>query len=284
MDNEAKLCYNNYILKQNIQYNYQVFLHPRRWKKLLTEVKFSIEGNEIPVQVVYSKRKTISLEIKAEGRIIARVPNLLPDKEIRRIIEINKSKLYSKYKEYCLQGNHQLLGAKGYGDIYYNGATLPFVLGDLKLILEKGQGIEESKVFYRRLMDGSRTLTVITISEDSDFIRNCISDWYRKYAKETLTKKTVYYSKLMQTSYNRLTVKEQKTRWGSCSSKGNLNFNWKLMMMPEAAIDYVVVHELAHRKHMNHSSSFWREVEKTLPDYRDRREWLKKNGRYFSIY
>ncbi len=260
------------------------YFRPRRWKKLLTEVKFSFEGNEIPVQVIYSKRKTISLEIKAEGRIIARVPNFLPDKEIKKIIEENKSKLYGKYKEYYLDENQQFPKVKGYSDIYYSGAALPFVLGELKLIIEKRQGKEDAGIFYRRLPDGGRTLTVVTMSEDSEFIRNCITDWYRRYAKETLAKKTAYYSRQMQTDYNRISVREQRTRWGSCSSKGNLNFNWKLMMMPEVVIDYVVVHELAHRKHMDHSSSFWREVEKTLPDYRERKAWLKKNGRYFSAY
>lgn len=72
---------------------------------------------------------------------------------------------------------------------------------------------------------------------------------------------------------------EQKTRWGSCSSKGNLNFNWKLVRMPEEVLDYVVVHELAHRKEMNHSKAFWAIVESVLSDYRERRKWLKENGR-----
>lgn len=259
-------------------------IDPRRWKILLEEVKFSINGDDIAVQVVYSKRKTISLEIKAEGIIIARVPNFLPDKELKRIVEKNKSKLYEKYKEYCLEGKQQPSTPKGYDEIYCNGASLPFVLGEIKLIIERRSGKEDARLFYRKLPDGSRTLTVETLSEDYEFIRNSITGWYRRYAKETLAKKTAYYSKIMQTDYSRITVKEQKTRWGSCSSKGNLNFNWKLMMMPEMIIDYVVIHELAHRKHMDHSPSFWKEVEKILPDYKERRGWLKKNGRYFTMY
>ena len=82
----------------------------------------------------------------------------------------------------------------------------------------------------------------------------------------------------MGVSYGSITVREQKTRWGSCSAKGNLNFNWKLVLMPEEILDYVVVHELAHRLQMNHSTEFWDEVEKILPDYRKRRQWLKENG------
>ncbi len=161
---------------------------------------------------------------------------------------------------------------------------LPFVLGEINLLIVKKGSKDSVKLYYRKHPDGSRSLTVETGSEDSVLIRDSITDWYRRYAKETLLKKTAYYSKIMQTDYQRITVREQRTRWGSCSSKGNLNFNWKLMMMPETVIDYVVVHELAHRKHMDHSPAFWREVEKILPDYKERRNWLRENGRNFSFY
>ena len=85
-------------------------------------------------------------------------------------------------------------------------------------------------------------------------------------------------AKIIGVDYGRITIRNQKTRWGSCSSKGNLNFNCLLMLTPPEVIDYVVVHELCHRKEMNHSKDFWREVEKVLPNYLDQVKWLKDEG------
>ncbi len=98
----------------------------------------------------------------------------------------------------------------------------------------------------------------------------------RKAAKELIPKRVDYYAQRMGVTYNRIFIREQKTRWGSCSSKGNLNFNWKLMLMPSEVLDYIVVHELAHRKEFNHSPKFWAVVEKELPDYKERKKVLKK--------
>lgn len=87
-----------------------------------------------------------------------------------------------------------------------------------------------------------------------------------------------YFARQMDVSFCRITIRTQKTRWGSCSAKGNLSFNAGLMLAPQEIRDYVVVHELAHRRQMNHSPAFWKEVERVLPDYRERRRWLRQNG------
>ena len=104
---------------------------------------------------------------------------------------------------------------------------------------------------------------------------NALSD----QARVLLPPRIAHFARAMGVSYCRVTVRRQKTRWGSCSSKGNLNFNCLLALCPPPVIDYVVVHELCHRRHMNHSPAFWAAVENVLPDYRARREWLKTEGR-----
>lgn len=104
------------------------------------------------------------------------------------------------------------------------------------------------------------------------------SMWER--AGIVIRERTLLYAERMQVSYKRITIRDQKTRWGSCSAAGNLNFNWRLVMAPGEVLDYVVIHELAHRIEMNHSAAFWRIVEEEMPDYRKYRNWLKQNGRF----
>lgn len=87
-----------------------------------------------------------------------------------------------------------------------------------------------------------------------------------------------YFAEKIGVDYGRITIRCQKTRWGSCSSSGNLSFNCLLMLVPESVRDYVIVHELCHRKEMNHSARFWREVAEVCPDYQASRAWLRKNG------
>lgn len=103
-------------------------------------------------------------------------------------------------------------------------------------------------------------------------------DRLRRQARDTLSEKTACFAQQLGVSYGRISIRRQRTRWGSCSGKGNLNFNCLLMLTPDAVQDYVVVHELCHLCQMNHGPAFWHLVESILPDYRKQKQWLKENS------
>ncbi len=126
--------------------------------------------------------------------------------------------------------------------------------------------VEEQLARYRELLAQDPPLTEEMLEE------------LKRQGRELFPRRVAYYAERMGEPYGRVTVKCQKTKWGSCSGKKNLNFNCLLMLAPLEILDYVVVHELCHLREMNHSARFYREVEKVLPDYRARREWLRKNG------
>ena len=100
----------------------------------------------------------------------------------------------------------------------------------------------------------------------------------REQARKLVTERVRYYAPIIGVTYGQIAIRTQHTRWGSCSSKGNLNFNCLLALVPSEVLDYVVVHELCHRKELNHSARFWNQVERILPDYKARKKWLKDNG------
>ncbi len=125
---------------------------------------------------------------------------------------------------------------------------------------------------------------ILKRQEDTKNIKPYTNEEIRELADKALIvipQKVSYYAGIIGVDYGRITIRNQRTRWGSCSGKGNLNFNCLLMLMPDEVIDSVVVHELCHRKHMNHSKSFYAEVEKVFPKYKECQKWLKENGSLF---
>ena len=112
----------------------------------------------------------------------------------------------------------------------------------------------------------------------SEIQRTALEARYKEAARSYIPKRVAYYNPMTGGTYSRISIRDQKTRWGSCSSKGTLSFNWRLMLAPPAILDYVVVHELCHLNHMNHSKAFWQAVEAVYPDYRNARKWLKEHG------
>lgn len=136
-------------------------------------------------------------------------------------------------------------------------------------IEEKRSWIEKSR---KKLQERQRMIEQMEPFTDEEI---------RQLAEKALVvipAKVRYYAQLVGVDYGRITIRNQRTRWGSCSGKGNLNFNCLLMLLPDAVVDSVVVHELCHRKHMDHSARFYAEVERVFPEYRKCQKWLKENG------
>ena len=136
--------------------------------------------------------------------------------------------------------------------------------------------LESRKEWIFMMYEKQKNATPIIVSSDPQ--TKYLEKQYRKVAEEYIAKRVEHYITQTGGSYKRITIRDQKTRWGSCSSNGGLSFNWRLMLAPPRVLDYVVVHELCHLTHMNHSRDFWNKVESIMPDYRVYRDWLKKNG------
>jgi len=110
---------------------------------------------------------------------------------------------------------------------------------------------------------------------------------YLKYKKETLhmaEEKLLYFNQFYNLKWNKIFIKNQKTRWGSCSKQGNINFNYRIIFLPQKMADYIIVHELCHLQEFNHSADFWNLVAKVIPDYKEIRQELRKNGFRFHLY
>ena len=108
-----------------------------------------------------------------------------------------------------------------------------------------------------------------------------LEGWYRRQARKELTAKSIFYANKLGVNFNRIAVKDTSTRWGSCSSKGNLNFNYHLIKMPEEVLDYVVIHEVCRLKELNHSKKYWELVKEFCPEYKSVVKWLKENGKQY---
>ena len=113
---------------------------------------------------------------------------------------------------------------------------------------------------------------------DYQLIRHQLRDWYLHRAIDKLETKTIKYADKMGLQPTQIKVKEYKSRWGSCNSRGQISYNWKIIMTPHRMIDYVVIHELCHLIHLNHSKEYWQQVRSMVSDYQDRRNWLKTNA------
>lgn len=148
---------------------------------------------------------------------------------------------------------------------------------DIERILREKEGWIQKHIEKIREMKEKKKETQGE-SVESEYLTNEEIKKLADKALQHIPKRVSYYAKQIGVTYGKITIRNQKTRWGSCSSKGNFNFNCLLMLTPSEVIDYVVVHELCHRKEMNHSVAFWAEVEKVIPNYKEQVKWLKENG------
>lgn len=138
-----------------------------------------------------------------------------------------------------------------------------------RMVISKSKWIDEHMLKVQSTIDERSKLEKITFEQIKELADQAV---------EYIPKRVKYYAEKENFVYNKITIKNLVSRWGSCSTKGNLNFNCLLMLTPDYVIDYIVVHELCHLREMNHSEKFWAEVEKIMPDYQRSELWLKQNG------
>lgn len=157
--------------------------------------------------------------------------------------------------------------------IVRDGAALPYLGSELRLRVVTQPGRKRPRV--RRQGD---TLEVFVGAAGTQAVRSALERWYRDRAREEIGRRLDSAVDRAGTSYSRLTIRDQKTRWASCSSTGAMSFNWRLLLAPEDVLDYVVEHEVAHLAVPDHSPRFWRLLAGRLPGYREAQGWLRRHG------
>lgn len=225
-------------------------------------------------KIIRRKRKTIGIKITEEGEIIVFSPLNISEKTIDTIVKSKEKWIRDKLEEI------DRIGAGQKKKEFKAGETLLYLgefitLEVLESNARKSSGLISNNTIKVFVSDG--------IERKEHIIRDTVINVYKQEAKRTFTERTNLYSRIIEVRPQRIVIKDQKTLWGSCSSKGNINYNYRLIMAPVEIIDYVVVHELCHLKHMNHSKEYWKVVQSVLPDYKERRLWLKVNGNKLRI-
>lgn len=223
------------------------------------------KGKGFVAKVVRTNRvKTASVKVE-EGKVSVVVPFKLSDEKIDKVVTDKtkwireKISLHSKcaptkLKEYVSGESFAYLG-RNYRLKLVVGAKSPVTLKKGRLVV----------------MLPEQSMTPETIS-------NALTEWYLDHAELKLQEKAERYAEIVGVKPKSIGVREFKSRWGSCHTNSNIQFNWKIVMAPNRIVDYVVVHELCHMKHHDHSPKFWKCVERVIPEYLECKEWLKENG------
>ncbi len=209
-------------------------------------MKIQLSTGTRDAYVEYKKKKNISLTIDPEGFITIRAPLGISEEELEKIIAPMAPKIEKRLAE--IEKNKQIFNEGSYNDDEYFK-----LFGEYVSYVESGIAQSELPKYYL--------------------------DSLKDYLDESLNR----YSKLMGVKFKEVKITQTKTTWGTCNTSKKLTFNLRLAMAPKSVIDYVVVHELAHLKHMNHDRSFWNTVGKVLPDYKEIQGYLKKFGQFMTL-
>ena len=220
-----------------------------------------------PNKLIRSNRKTIALQIDENAELIVRAPFHISERRINQFIE-EKREWIDKTQKRILQNKIAIQQNSEFRDG--------------KIVLFLGEEYEISlngKIKTIQIRNGILEFPFGKIDSAEEFIVK----WYKKKASEIISQRVKWFAEKLNLNFKKIGITSAKKRWGSCNSKGNINFSYRLVMAPPAIIDYVIVHELMHLKEMNHSPKFWRHVERIIPDYKKRRKWLKENHQRMTI-
>ncbi|MCX8159709.1 MAG: M48 family metallopeptidase, partial [Candidatus Saccharicenans sp.] len=216
----------------------------------------------IVMKIIRSKRRTVGLEINDRGELIIRAPEGLGQAAIDEIIERHRRWIDRKLAE--VEKRRQMFRPK------------KFVEGERFLWLGQEYPLVISSESHPALKFNGREFVLSARWQGR--AREIFKKLYRQKALAYLSHRTRQLAELNGFRFARFRLSSAKTRWGSCSARGTVSLTWRLIMAPPEIIDYVIIHELAHTREKNHSRNFWELVEEQLPDYRERRRWLKKFG------
>jgi predicted metal-dependent hydrolase len=213
-----------------------------------------------------ARRRTLSLELRADGSLTVATPRGLSLATIRAFVESRRAWIDAKRALLTRPAPLRALPE--------NGARLPYLGTELALNVS----IAPSRRAACRCESGSLVIKV----PHNTAIRPAIEAWYRRAAATHAAARLAYFAPLVGRAARKLVIRAQRTRWGSCSARGTISLNWRLMQAPPEILDYVVVHELCHLLVPNHSPRFWAEVARVLPDWRRQRAELRRFGRSLS--
>ncbi len=211
-------------------------------------------------QIIRSKRKTLAIIVKPDGSLVVRAPLRASEESIREFVHRSRPWIEKKQRELRTivpVAPREYLPGESF---MYLGHTYP-----LEIVREQVQSlILEENFKLAEIAQGNAQLV--------------FDGWYRLQAREIINERVILYANQYAFEYKKVGITSARKRWGSCSANGSLNFSSRLIMAPLEAVDYVVVHELVHTLFHNHSKRFWDRVERILPDYQERRKWLRTNG------